>query len=51
MFIHIFGFRWKPEATEADQARATQDIAAFRGHVFGRLDGPTRPDLSRRGQS
>ncbi len=30
MFIHIFGFRWKPQATEADKARAAQDIVAFR---------------------
>ena len=28
MFIHIFGFRWKPEATEADKARATKEILA-----------------------
>ena len=29
MFIHIFGFKWKPEATEADKARAEKEILAF----------------------
>ena len=44
MFIHIFGFRWKPEATDADKARAAHDIAAFRDHIVGLIDvhvGPT----------
>jgi hypothetical protein len=50
MFIHIFGFRWKPEATEADKARAAHDIAAFRDLVLGLIDVHVGPNLSPRGQ-
>ena len=50
MFIHIFGFRWKPEATEADKTRARQDILAFRGHVLGLIDVHVGTNLSPRGQ-
>ncbi|HZP05096.1 MAG TPA: Dabb family protein [Terracidiphilus sp.] len=50
MFIHIFGFRWKPEATEADQARATREILAFRGAIPGLIDVYVGPNLSPRGQ-
>jgi len=27
--FHVFGFRWKPEATEELKQRATRDIRAF----------------------
>ena len=50
MFIHIFGFRWKPQATEADKARAAHDIAAFRDHVLGLIDVHVGPNVSPRGQ-
>ena len=50
MFIHIFGFRWKPEATDADKARAAHDIAAFRDHILGLIDVHVGPNLSPRGQ-
>lgn len=50
MFIHIFGFKWKPAATEADQARAAQQILAFRGLIPGLLDVHVGPNLSPRGQ-
>jgi hypothetical protein len=50
MFIHIFGFRWKPNATDADKARATEAILAFRGRVPGLIDVHVGPNLSPRGQ-
>jgi hypothetical protein len=50
MFIHIFGFRWKPEATEADKARARKDILAFRGVIEGLIEACVGPNLSPRGQ-
>jgi hypothetical protein len=50
MFIHIFGFKWKPEATEADKARAAHDIAAFRDHILGLIDLHVGPNVSPRGQ-
>jgi hypothetical protein len=50
MFIHIFGFKWKPEATEADKYRAQQDILAFRGHIDGLIDVHVGPNVSPKGQ-
>ncbi|HEX3891553.1 MAG TPA: Dabb family protein [Terracidiphilus sp.] len=50
MFIHIFGFRWKPEATDADKVRTAQDILAFRGNVPGLLEVHVGNNLSPRGQ-
>jgi len=50
VFIHIFGFKWKPEATEADKYRASQDILAFRGHIPGLLDVHVGPNVSPRNQ-
>lgn len=50
MFIHIFGFRWKPEAIDADKVRAAQEILAFRGNVPGLLDVHVGNNLSPRGQ-
>jgi hypothetical protein len=50
MFVHIFGFRWKPEATEVDQARAKKEILAFRGVVPGLIEVCVGPNLSKRGQ-
>jgi len=50
MFIHIFGFRWKPQATDADKVRAAQDILAFRGHIPGLLDVHVGNNLSPRVQ-
>jgi hypothetical protein len=50
VFIHIFGFKWKAEATQADQARATQEILAFRGHILGLIDVHVGPNVSPRGQ-
>lgn len=50
MFIHIFGFRWKPQATDADKARAGEEILAFRNSIPGLLDVHAGPNLSPRGQ-
>jgi hypothetical protein len=50
MFIHIFGFRWKLEATDADKIRAAQDILAFRGNVPGLLEVHVGNNLSPRGR-
>jgi hypothetical protein len=50
MFIHIFGFRWKPLATEADKARAAKEILAFRGVIPGLIEAHVGPNLSARGQ-
>ena len=50
MFIHIFGFRWKPQATEADRARATQQILAFKGAIPGLQEVVVGPNLSERDQ-
>lgn len=50
MFIHIFGFRWKPEATEADKARARKDILAFRGVIEGLIEAFVGPNVSPRGR-
>ncbi len=48
MFIHIFGFRWKPEATEADKARAAETILAFCSAIPGLIDVHVGPNLSPR---
>jgi hypothetical protein len=50
MFIHIFGFRWKPQATEADKTRARKDILAFRNVIPGLVAVHVGPNLSPRGQ-
>jgi hypothetical protein len=50
MFIHIFGFRWKPEATEAQKERAAADIVAFRGKIPGLLEVHVGQNVSPRGQ-
>jgi hypothetical protein len=50
MFVHIFALRWKPEATEADQARAVEEIRAFRGVIPGLIEVCMGPNLSKRGQ-
>lgn len=50
MFVHIFGFRWKPEATNADKVRATQEILAFRNLVPGLIEAHVGQNLSPRGE-
>lgn len=50
MFIHIFGFRWKPQTTDSDKARATKEILAFRGAIPGLIEAHVGPNISPRGQ-
>jgi Stress responsive A/B Barrel Domain len=50
MFIHIFGFRWQLEATEADKERAKDSILAFRGAIPGLIDVHVGQNLSPRNQ-
>ncbi|HWG20929.1 MAG TPA: Dabb family protein [Terracidiphilus sp.] len=50
MFVHIFGFRWKPAATEADKARARKEILAFYNVIPGLVGINVGPNLSPRGQ-
>ena len=38
MYFHIFGFQWKPEATDAQKARAAKDILAFQGMIPGLIE-------------
>ncbi|QHN04490.1 Dabb family protein [Granulicella sp. WH15] len=49
MFIHIFTFRWKPEATEALKQRAATDILAFQGVIPGLLETNIGNNISPRG--
>ena len=48
--FHIFGFRWKPEATQELQQRATRDIRAFQGVIPGLLQTHVGPNISPRGK-
>ena len=50
MFIHIFGFRWKLQATDADKTRAQREILAFRGAIAGLIEVAVGPNVSPRGQ-
>ncbi len=50
MFIHIFGFQWKAEATEADQVRAVKAILAFRDVIPGLIEAHVGPNVSPRGR-
>ena len=50
MFIHIFGFRWKDHATDAEKARAAGEIRAFQGNVPGLIDVAVGANVSPRGQ-
>lgn len=50
MFIHIFGFHWSPQATDADKARARKEILAFHGVIPGLSAVNVGPNLSPRGQ-
>jgi len=38
MYFHIFGFKWKPEATEAQKAQTIVDVEAFKGVVSGLIE-------------
>lgn len=50
MFIHIFGFQWKPNATDADKARAQLEILAFKGVINGLTAVHVGANVSPRGK-
>lgn len=50
VFIHIFGFRWKERATDAEKERAARDIRAFQGQIPGLIEVSAGENLSPRGQ-
>jgi len=50
VFIHIFGFRWKPNATDAEKERAAAEIRAFEKNIPGLMDVAVGENLSPRGQ-
>jgi len=48
--FHVFGFHWKPEATEELKHRAARDIRAFQGAIPGLLQTHVGENLSPRGR-
>jgi hypothetical protein len=50
VFIHIFGFHWKPAATDPDKARAEKEILAFRDTIPGLIEAHVGVNLSPRSQ-
>ncbi len=50
MFIHIFGFRWKPGVTEGHKARAAEEILDFRDNIPGLIEVYIGSNVSPRGQ-
>lgn len=49
-FLHVFAFRWKEGATEAQKERARKEILAFQGVVPGLLQAHVGPNLSEKGE-
>lgn len=50
MYVHIFAFKWRPEATQALIERASAAILAFGGEIPGLMDVFVGPNDSLRGQ-
>jgi hypothetical protein len=50
VFIHIFGFRWKEHATDAEKTHAARDIREFQGRIPGLIDVSVGDNLSPHGQ-
>ena len=50
MFIHIFGFRWMPAATDGDKERARREILGFGASVPGLLTVQAGRNVSPRGR-
>jgi antibiotic biosynthesis monooxygenase (ABM) superfamily enzyme len=48
--FHVFAFQWKPDVSEAQKAKAAQDIAAFQGQIPGLLETHVGPNISPRGK-
>jgi hypothetical protein len=49
VLIHMFAFRWSPNATEAHKNRAIKEILAFQGVIPGLLEVHIGTNLSPRG--
>jgi hypothetical protein len=49
MFIHMFAFRWKPEASQVQKDRALADIQAFQGQIAGLIETALGVNQSPRG--
>jgi hypothetical protein len=49
LIIHLFAFRWKPEATDEHRERAVAETLAFAGAIPGLLEVHAGPNLSSRG--
>jgi hypothetical protein len=50
MYFHIFGFKWKPEATEAQKAQVVADVKAFKSSIPGIEEVHVGQNESPRGQ-
>ena len=50
MYFHVFGFKWKPEATEAQKAQTIVDVQAFRDVIPGLVEVHLGHNESPRGQ-
>ena len=48
--FHVFAFRWKPDASEAQKDNAAREIAAFQGQIPGLLQTHVGPNISPRGK-
>ena len=49
MYLHVFLFQWKPEATDALKARAADEIRALQGGIPGLLQTYVGQNESPRG--
>ena len=48
--FHIFAFQWKPNASEAQKAKAATEIAALQGKIPGLLETHVGQNISPRGK-
>jgi antibiotic biosynthesis monooxygenase (ABM) superfamily enzyme len=48
--FHVFAFQWKPDTTDAQKEKATNDIRAFQGTIPGLLETHVGPNISPRGK-
>jgi antibiotic biosynthesis monooxygenase (ABM) superfamily enzyme len=48
--FHIFAFQWKPNASEAQKAKAAKEIAALQGRIPGLLETHVGQNISPRGK-
>jgi hypothetical protein len=50
LFIHTFGFRWKPGVTSAQRAKSIEIIRALQGQIPGLLNTWVGENISLRSQ-